>query len=232
MKYEFTNSWFEQSAQGIWDQMFPEHIKPKKILEIGSYEGKSLCYLIDKVGPLHPLEIHAVDSWFGGEDHVSKLISEKHHMSMVEERFHKNVGRAINDCINKVDLHIHKGLSEDMLCKLVTEGFKEYFDFIYVDGSHGTLDTLSDLVLSYKLLKQGGLLIVDDYLWRVSHNDPDFRPKLAIDAFTNLILSKIEFAKASNAQVYFFKKEMHVRESVSSRGEKIEDTNGDTLPRA
>ncbi len=95
--------------------------------------------------------------------------------------------------------------------------FKGYFDFVYVDGSHGTLDTLSDLVLSYKLLKIDGLLIVDDYLWRVSRNDPDFRPKLAIDAFTNLILSKIDFIEAGNSQVYFVKKAVPARESPSER---------------
>ena len=44
---EFTNNWFGRNAEKIWDQLLPQ-IKPTKILEIGSYEGRSTCYLIEK----------------------------------------------------------------------------------------------------------------------------------------------------------------------------------------
>jgi hypothetical protein len=51
LSFEFTNSWFESSARSTWDQLIPQ-LKPKRILEIGSYEGASTCYLIDKLGRL------------------------------------------------------------------------------------------------------------------------------------------------------------------------------------
>ena len=41
----------------------------------------------------------------------------------------------------------------------------ETYDIIYIDGSHATSDVLEDAVLSYRLLKPGGLLIFDDYHW-------------------------------------------------------------------
>jgi predicted O-methyltransferase YrrM len=39
------------------------------------------------------------------------------------------------------------------------------FDFIYVDGSHKAFDCYSDLILSWKLLAEGGVIAIDDYLY-------------------------------------------------------------------
>ena len=40
-----------------------------------------------------------------------------------------------------------------------------HYDVIYVDGSHTARDVLQDAVLGWGLLKRGGLMIFDDYLW-------------------------------------------------------------------
>ena len=66
----------------------------------------------------------------------------------------------------------------------------ESFDIVYIDGSHATADVLEDAVLSYRLLKPGGVLIFDDYrgagaLARVPSpaTRPSDFPKAAIDRF-------------------------------------------------
>ena len=66
--FEFTNNWFEGSAKSVWDELLPQ-INPTRILEIGSYEGASTCYLIDKIGGNKDIEIHCVDTWEGGVEH-------------------------------------------------------------------------------------------------------------------------------------------------------------------
>ena len=49
---EFTNDWFGATGRYIWDKILPQ-LGPKRILEIGSYEGRSACFLIEKLsGPL------------------------------------------------------------------------------------------------------------------------------------------------------------------------------------
>jgi hypothetical protein len=53
------------------------------------------------------------------------------------------------------------------------------FDIIYVDGSHDPADCLEDAILCWRLLKDGGTLIFDDYLM-IAGNE---KPGLAIDAF-------------------------------------------------
>ena len=85
--YEFTNKWFEP-AKPIWSKILTQS-KPNKILEIGSYEGASTCYLIEKLSLFHDsLEIHSIDTWNGGVEH--KNID----MKLVEDRFKKNTSLA------------------------------------------------------------------------------------------------------------------------------------------
>ena len=53
---------------------------------------------------------------------------------------------------------------------------------IYLDGSHEAPNVLFDGMLSWGLLKPGGVLIFDDYLW-VPQLLAGHRPQLAIDLF-------------------------------------------------
>lgn len=41
----------------------------------------------------------------------------------------------------------------------------QQFDLIYVDGSHFADDVLTDGITAWRLLKDGGVLIFDDFLW-------------------------------------------------------------------
>ena len=72
--FEFTNNWFKDAAKFQWDRLIP-NLKPSKILEIGSYEGASACYLIQKLGREKSIEIHCIDSW-SSENNPDKLDNE------------------------------------------------------------------------------------------------------------------------------------------------------------
>ena len=63
-KYDFTNNWFDTAAREVWDQLIPQ-LNPKRILEVGAYEGAATCYLIEKIGAQSDLEVHCVDTWEG-----------------------------------------------------------------------------------------------------------------------------------------------------------------------
>ena len=192
----FTNNWFEISAKQIWDNLIPQ-IKPTKILEIGSFEGASACYLIANCASKAPIEIHCIDTWEGGEEHKRMVVV----MTDVERRFLKNTKIAKERVPHRVDLVTHKGLSIICLAKLVAESFLGYFDLVYIDGSHLASDVLSDATLSFSLLRVGGTMIFDDYLWRGSQNDPLHGPKLAIDSFLNIYFQKMRIGWSANSQV-------------------------------
>ncbi len=92
------------------------------------------------------------------------------------------------------------GLSREILRTLPLAAY----DFIYIDGSHSTVDVLEDAVLAFRLAKAGGIIAFDDYLW----DDPEFNqqgtPKLAIDAFTEIYREKLNILE-SGYQVWIRK---------------------------
>jgi hypothetical protein len=63
------------------------------------------------------------------------------------------------------------------------------FDFIYIDGSHTSWDTLEDLILSFRILKHNGIIICDDYEW---YKQDLYGPKPGIDAFLNIFINSYD----------------------------------------
>ena len=187
--FTFTQNWFSV-VEGVWEDLIPK-IRPKTILEIGSYEGASACYLINKLAQESPIEIHCIDTWDGGAEHKGAAID----MASVESRFHHNTKLAISRVPHNVNLIVHKGLSDFHLASLVSQNYSGFFDFIYIDGSHQAPDVLTDAVLGFKLLKVGGFMFFDDYLWSENLSggtDPLRCPKMAIDAFINCHIRKVK----------------------------------------
>jgi predicted O-methyltransferase YrrM len=198
----FTAPWFN-AVRPKWDQLIP-HVKPSRILEIGSYEGASACYLIETLATERALEIHCVDSWAGGVEHASNGQFEAD-MAAVEARFHRNTRLAIAKAGHAVSLTVHKEPSDIALARLLAEGRRGHFDFVYVDGSHEAPDVLGDAVLGFKLLRVGGVMAFDDYLWveKLPQGRDLLRcPKPAIDAFVNLHLRKLDILRAPLWQLY------------------------------
>ena len=190
---EFTNDWFGATGRYIWDKILPQ-LGPTRILEIGSYEGRSACFLIEKLNK--PLEIHCVDTWEGGAEH--KNID----MTLVKKRFDNNTKTAIANSKNEVKLQSYTGRSDNVLSKMQAE-YQQYFDFIYIDGSHVAADVLCDAVLAFRLLRSGGVMCFDDYLWKDgSPADPINCPKVAIDAFTLIYGKQLEVMALPPTQLF------------------------------
>lgn len=201
--FEFTNRWFDDAAKPYWEQIFAK-FSPRKLLEIGSFEGASASYLIEKLADRHPIHITCVDSWGGGEEHRKGAPFEAD-MPVVEARFLKNTQLAAKRAKHAVKLDIRKGSSDDMLCGLIAEGQQGTYDFIYVDGSHQSCDVICDAVLSFRLLREGGLIVFDDYLWRgapANAGNPLRTPKLAIDSFVNLYFDRLQVLGFPLYQLY------------------------------
>jgi predicted O-methyltransferase YrrM len=201
--YELSNTWFDP-YRADWDTFLARY-KPQTLLEIGSYEGASACYLIDTLARDAAIELHCVDTWEGSPE----LMNGSPPMSLVEERFQRNTALAIQSAGHPVNLVVHKGESGIILPELIAAKMQERFDLIYIDGSHQAPDVLFDAVVAFKLLKPGGLMIFDDYLWHdpsIESFDPLRNPKIAIDAFTNVYGQEIKIHRAKLAQLYITKK--------------------------
>jgi predicted O-methyltransferase YrrM len=185
-EYQFTNDWFAQN-ESLWNKLVPRY-KPRKILEIGSFEGRSACYFVETCAAAGALELHCVDTWQGGVEHDPAA------MAAVEARFDHNLALAQSRVPNKVKLVKHKRSSHAALAKLIVVNPAADFDVIYIDGSHQAPDVLTDAVMAFQLLRVGGLMIFDDYLWSMEplgKQDSFNMPKPAVDAFVNIFQRKV-----------------------------------------
>lgn len=202
--YQFSNNWFNNSIKAVWSDLLGQ-LAPSRVLEIGSFEGASTCFLIEQISAQRTLELHCVDTWKGGLEHQSNG-SAAADMTQVEQRFRTNIGLALSAAARAVSVRVHKDRSDRALMRLMVEVGPNYFDMVYVDGSHEAPDVLFDAIASFKLLRLGGLLVFDDYLWS-GQACPDLlkSPKIAIDAFTSVHASKIRMVTAPLYQVYVVK---------------------------
>lgn len=195
--FEFTTDWFSRHARA-WAELLAR-FTPVRCLEIGSYEGRAACFIIEQSAASRPVELHCVDTWAGGVEHAKAA------MPAVEQRFDSNIALARSRAAHEVRFHKHKGLSSDVMVKLLADGEAGRFDLIYIDGSHQASDVLADAVLAFLLAKVGGLIIFDDYLWSMEgRGRQDFYnlPKPAIDAFVNIYQRKLRVFEAPLYQLY------------------------------
>ena len=154
-----------------------------RILEVGVFEGRSTCWLLENFCKTPESTIVAVDTFQGGIEHKNMELDG------LRKQFDQNIA-SVNS-LAKVEVRV--GLSLDQLCHLIAENTPQ-FDFISVDASHQASDVLGDAVLAFKLLKSGGILAFDDYIWspmRPGTENPLLLPKAAIDAFTTLYSQKL-----------------------------------------
>jgi len=115
----------------------------------------------------------------------------------VEERFDHN--RMLVEIKNRVEVNKYKGTSVQHLAHWLVENPEDHptFDFIYIDGSHKAKDVLTDACMAWQLLKPEGVMVFDDYLWG-DPRDALHRPKIAIDAFTNIFGEELSIVYAGH----------------------------------
>jgi predicted O-methyltransferase YrrM len=206
--YEFTTPWFEKNRM-IWAALF-EQIKPSRVLEIGSFEGAASCFMIDHLKHRDPSELICIDSWEQQLTPTVRIV-DTINMSDVEKRFDRNSAIAVANNPH-VSLTKIKARSHTALPNLLAEGKRDYFDFIYIDGSHEAPDVMFDAVLGFEMVRLGGVMVFDDYLLTVKSEfgpDPLRSPKLAIDAFTTIFSRRVRLMEAPNFQVYAQKVSRH-----------------------
>jgi predicted O-methyltransferase YrrM len=172
----FTAEWDWFSGYiDAWKTIFKETKVPERILEIGSFEGRSACWLLENTNA----HVTCVDTWEGSDEH------NQDQRDKLFERFKENI-EPFKDRVTIV-----RGESGVMLRTLPCE---PTFDFVYIDGSHYAKDVLEDAVLVWRLVKPGGIVVFDDYNWNrdttgpIEHLD---NPRSGIHSFISIFQPKI-----------------------------------------
>ena len=152
--------------------------KPINILEVGVYTGVSLIEIVKLIPNSFGT---GIDLWMNYNENelLSNIDNHK-----VKESFYKNIkNTGLENRIKGLQIHSTFGLLQFIKDNV-------FFDFIYIGGSHLLLDCYSDLVLSWQILERGGILAIDDYLYK--KDDPNIlnSPYQAVNHFLKVFENK------------------------------------------
>jgi predicted O-methyltransferase YrrM len=169
-KRGFTSDWFSENIP-TWERLIIP-LLPKTVvrcLEIGSWEGRSACWIVDNILQHHPdSHLDCVDLWPNLQEQ--------------ERLFDRNLS-------TEPKVTKHKGFSINFLVPLIDQ--TAVYDFIYVDGDHRGEMAFTDSTLAWHCLKVGGVMAMDDYIydgWEIAGLP---KPKLPIDAFLAIHANEI-----------------------------------------
>lgn len=139
-----------------WSALFADiRETTRSVLEIGSKEGRSALFWLEFFANAHLTCIDLFDNEDAG-------------------RFDRNLA-AYGPRLRKI-----VGTSIKALGSLREENAA--FDFIYVDGSHQRDDVMIDCLGAWHLLREGGVMLMDDYTWKPENPDAE-RVAPAVDTF-------------------------------------------------
>lgn len=180
--YEFTQDWFSINIP-VWQHFLAQftNLPDYKVLEIGSWEGRSTCWMLNNL-LLHPTaRITCVDTFAGSVEH--EVMCEQDQVRTIEQRFDANVAKTgASEKVRKL-----VGSSQTVLRSLIPHTY----NLAYIDASHVAADVLEDAMLTWRLVKIGGTIIFDDYGFQFPEGVTELPPKVAIDAFLNIFSQKV-----------------------------------------
>lgn len=177
MSYRFVaDDWFSQNVG-----LFKNHFKDFKdkdncnYLEIGVWEGRSSTWILDNILTGKNCTGFFVDPWLRYDELNDKQASWH---SVAEENFDYNMTIAAQK--NDVKVVKLKMKSAEALRQIDSSTI----DFAYIDGSHSAPDVLEDVVTTWRVLRPGGIVVVDDITYgRFAGTNRD--PALAVAGFCN-----------------------------------------------
>lgn len=158
-EYTFRTDWFSDDIP-VWTKALEPFRGKAKIryLEVGVFEGRSLFWALENIFTDPSSELVGIDPFIEEEGVFTTDTKD------FKKVFYKNL--ELSGAANRIK--IIEGFSQVELRYL-----KEPFDVIYIDGSHSAQDVLEDAIQCKRLLKEGGLLIFDDYGWPGVHKAVD-----------------------------------------------------------
>lgn len=174
-EYEYT-SWAKDWCKPAIENskyIFKKYGEPSHILEIGTFEGGYTFWAADNINTT----IDTIDPFSGVIYGI-----EQHDFNFVNENFNHN----LDICSNSHKITLHHDESYVVLKTLTKQ-----YGFIYVDGAHLAFNVLEDLVMAFRLLKVGGVMLIDDatswkqrdQITKVVSHDIGHAPRMAVDSF-------------------------------------------------
>lgn len=178
--------------------LFQTYGIPNTYIEVGVFEGSTLFWVSDVCTPHNNnIKLYAIDPHVGSNDMHDDF-------NLVKENFTHNL--SVNQ--NQNVTYISK-FSQDGLIDLINQ--KVEAELIYIDGDHKASEVLTDLVLAWKLLKVGGVILCDDTTtWRFTDSNgtesAQMSVRMAVEMFIQCNWHKVRLLRLPDAtQTAFIK---------------------------
>jgi predicted O-methyltransferase YrrM len=132
-----------------------------RYLEIGSFEGVSMVViatLLKQHG--HMIYLTSIDPYpADGYWEDNPVFGRRYKVA------DKKIKQAAFDFYEAMDLSVNhiEDVSSNALIELLRQN--RSYDLIYVDGHHEKTSPLVDIALSLMLIRSGGVIVVDDWIW-------------------------------------------------------------------
>lgn len=192
---------FHPFCKGSVECIINQTYVPSTVIEIGLYQGYFTFNMTDALAPNDASYKHyAIDPYTGSQDLDYDLIRDAYNT------FQNN----LSICKNRNAIEFINKSSTAGLLELIGRGVKA--DLIYIDGDHKSDQVLTDLVLSFELLKTGGTILCDDsqswcYTDKNREKAVQYSPRLAVDSFIHCHWGNIEVINLPNGyQTAFIKR--------------------------
>ena len=161
-------NWFVGQQYNFENHLLHLQGKPNlRFLQIGVFTGDASIWLCENILTDRTSWLYDVDTWAGSDEREHEQID----FDKVFEFYEDRIG-ALKSTIRL------RMTSDDYFAGNNTVRF----DFIYIDGDHTSHQVAKDADSAWKILKHGGIMAFDDYLWGKDIT-PESTPRPAIDRF-------------------------------------------------
>jgi cephalosporin hydroxylase len=140
-----------------------EQLKPRLIVEVGTWKGSSAFFMIDKARKLAPdAVIICIDTWLGSPEHWlvpqwREQLNLKHGRADLYNQFIANVIHLkLTECVIPLPL---PSVQAAVLLKQL--GIRAAM--VHIDGAHDGTSVRQDIEAFWPLVESGGAMVGDDY---------------------------------------------------------------------
>lgn len=172
-------TWFDQTARENFERhLLPLADQPLHCLQLGAFAGDATMWML---AHLPQSVLTDVDTWGGSDGLYGEWDLEE---------------------VLALYLRRTKGLTQVITYQMPashylrnSQSLAASFDFIYIDADHHAEAVLADAVNAWPLLKIGGLMAFDDYIWEAPSGDELDSPHPAVDAFCSIYGRHLEMVE-------------------------------------
>jgi predicted O-methyltransferase YrrM len=138
-------------------KMLGEMPKGGRCAEIGVWNGGFSECILDVT---QPSELVLIDPW---ELLAEQSSEEWTHSRHKDHAFMRQMYDHVSSCYGHLpNVSINKGFSAEVLSTFPDD----YFDWVYIDGNHQYDFVRSDMAMSFKKVRSGGIIAGDDFFWK------------------------------------------------------------------